>query len=327
MNQARALSLVAGFSALLGLVFSSGSARAEKAPAKRPIVDTHIHFYQVTAPGGIPWPAPKQKLIYRDVVPSEYKEVAKKHGITGAVIVEANPTVKENHRILDLVKGDKLYRGLVGNVEIGTPDFEANIDKLAKDKRFVGIRGFLWAPTLTLDEKQLADLKVLEARGLTLDIISRNTLNPKDKVDALAKAVPNLRIIIDHLAGAKGPKVDPAWAESIQKLAQNKNVYIKFSSFFDMYNPATTEDEPWKAPTELAAYKDHFDVLMKAFGPDRLIFGSNWPVVALGGDIGTEIAIAEEYLKAHGNEVRDKVMYKNAERFYKRQPPPKVAKK
>ena len=327
MKRTRTSAVAVGLFTLLG--FSALGANQARAEKKRPIIDTHIHFYQVTAPGGIPWPSAKQKLIYRDVVPAEYKEVAKKNGITGVVIVEANPTVKENFRVLDLVKGDPLYKGLVGNVEIGTPDFAANIEKLAKDKRFVGIRGFLWAPTLTLDEKQLADLKVLEAKGLTLDIISRGTLNPKDKVDALAKAVPDLRIIIDHLAGAKGAKVDPAWAESMHKLAQNKNVYIKFSSFFDMFNPAANEDEPWKAPTDLASYKPHFDVLMKEFGADRLIFGSNWPVVALGGDIATEIALAEEYLKAQGDDVRDKVMYKNAEKFYKRQPPKatKTAKK
>jgi L-fuconolactonase len=325
MKTTRASAIAVGLFTLLGLgLLTPDQARAEK---KRPIIDTHIHFYQVTAPGGIPWPSAKQKLIYRDVVPAEYKEVAKKNGITGAVIIEANPTVKENFRVLDLVKGDPLFRGLVGNVEIGSPDFAANLDKLTKDKRVVGIRGFLWAPTLTLDEKQLADVKVLEARGLTLDIISRNTLNPKDKVDALAKAAPNLRIIIDHLAGAKGAQVDPTWAEWMHKLAQNNNIYIKFSSFFDMFNPATTEDEPWKAPTDLASYKPHFDVLLKEFGADRLIFGSNWPVVALGGDIATEIAIAEEYLKAQGEDVRDKVMYKNAEKFYRRHPPKESAKK
>lgn len=312
------LTIAIGLFTVLGLSLLGSESRAEK---KRPIIDTHIHFYQVTAPGGIPWPSPKQKLIYRDVTPTEYMEVAKTNGISGVVIVEANPTVKENYRVLDITKGKSLFRGLVGNVEIGTPDFADNLDKLAKDKRVVGIRGFLWAPTLSLDEKQLADVKTLEARGMTLDIISRNTLNPKDKVDALAKAAPNLRIIIDHLAGAKGPKVDPTWAEAMHKLAQNKNIYIKFSSFFDMYNPAATEDEPWKAPTDVGSYKPHFDVLMKEFGADRLIFGSNWPVVALGGDIATEISIAEEYLKAYGNGVRDKVMYKNAEKFYKRVPP------
>ena len=188
----------------------------------------------------------------------------------------------------------------MGNLEVGKPDFVESLDKLAKDPKLVGIRAFLWAPTLTLDETQIAHVKELAKRGLTLDIISRGTLNPKDKVEKLAAAVPDLRIIIDHLAGAKGKTPAPAWVAAVKRLAAHKNIYIKFSSFFDMYNPAATEDNPWKAPTDLAAYKPHFDVLYKAFGPDRLIYGTNYPVVTLGGTVAQHNAIAEEYLAPLG---------------------------
>jgi L-fuconolactonase len=286
--------------------------------ASHPIMDTHIHFYQVTKPGGVPWPPPKAKNLYRDILPAEYKEVAKKNGIVATGIVEANPTIEEDLRILELVKGDDFFKFFVPSLEIGAPTFSANLEKLAKDSRVVGIRGFLWSPKLTLEAKQIVSAKELAAKGMTLDIISRGDLNPKDKVDALAAAVPNLRIIIDHLGGARGQTPDPKWVEAIQKLAKRPNIYIKFSSFFDMYNPAGSEDEPWQAPTNLAAYKPHFDVLMKAFGEDRLIWGSNWPVVGQGGDVSKEIAIAEEYLKELGPDVRDKVMYKNAQTFYQR---------
>ena len=60
--------------------------------------------------------------------------------------------------------------------------------------------------------------------------------------------MPDLRIIIDHLAGAKGKTPTPEWVADVKKLAAHKNIYIKFSSFFDMFNPAATEDNPWKAP-------------------------------------------------------------------------------
>jgi predicted TIM-barrel fold metal-dependent hydrolase len=284
----------------------------------RPIMDTHIHLYQVTKPGGAPWPPPKATNLYRDVLPAEYKELAKKHGIVATGIVEANPTVEENLHVLDLVKGDDFFKFLVASLEIGSPTFSANLDKLAKDPRVVGIRGFLWSPKLTLDAKQLASVKELEKKGMTLDIISRGDLNPKDKVDALASAAPKLHIIIDHLGGAKGETPDPKWIVSIQKLAKHPNVYVKFSSFFDMFNPNASEDEPWPSPTSLASYKPHFDVLMKAFGVGRLVWGSNWPVCEQGGDIGNQIAIAEEYLSSCGPEVRDNVMFKNAQSFYRR---------
>ncbi|HEY0713041.1 MAG TPA: amidohydrolase family protein [Polyangia bacterium] len=287
-------------------------------PVTDPIMDTHIHLYQVTKPGGVPWPPPAAKNLYRDILPAEYKEVAKRHGIVATGIVEANPTLEENLRVLELVKGDDFFKFFVPSLELGSPSFAANLETLAKDPRVVGVRGFLWSPKLTVDAKQVASAELLAKKGMTLDIISRGDLNPKDKVDALAAAVPNLRIIIDHLAGAKGEKPDPKWVAAVQKLAKRPNIYIKFSSFFDMFNPAGSEDNPWKSPSSLSAYKPHFDVLMKAFGEDRLIWGSNWPVVGQGGDIGQSIALAEEYLKAFGPEVRDKVMYRNAQSFYQR---------
>ncbi len=305
--------------ALVAAIPGQSLARRKAAAAKgRPIIDTHIHIYQVTRPGGVPWPPPANKTLYKDFGTADYKVMAAQHGIVGAVIIEASPIYDDNLKILGQIKDDKFYRGLAGNLEVGKPDFVESLAKLSEDPKLVGIRAFLWAPTLTLDEVQVAHLKELEKRGLTLDIISRGALNPKDKVEKLAEAVPNLRIIIDHLAGAKGKVPAPEWEAAIKRLAAHKNVYIKFSSFFDMYNPAATEDNPWTAPTDLAAYKPHFDVLYKAFGPDRLIYGTNYPVVTLGGTVAQHNAIAEEYLAPFGTAVRDKVMYRNAEKFYAR---------
>ena len=196
--------------------------------AAGPIVDTHIHIYQVTRPGGVPWPGPKAKMLYKDQVPAEYKALASKLGIIGTGIVEASPLHEDNLKILEQTKKDKFFKFLVAQEEIGSADFIKNIDELAKDPRVVGIRGFLWSPKLTLDEKQLAHVKELAKRGMTLDIISRGDLNPKAKVIELATKVPDLRIIIDHLGGAKGETPNPAWVEDMKKLAALRNIYIKF---------------------------------------------------------------------------------------------------
>jgi len=286
-----------------------------------PIVETHIHVYQVSRPGGVPWPPPANKILYRDVLPREYRELARKQGVIAAGIMEASPLFEDNLKVAAMIDGDPFFTFYVAQLEVGAPDFAARLDTLAKSKKCVGIRGFLWSPKLTLDARQLADLKELARRGMTLDLISRHGLNPKAQVAALAEAVPELRIIVDHLGGARGEKVDPAWEDGIRKLAAHPNVFMKFSSFFDVFNPKTSEAEPWTSPAALAAYKPHFDVLMDAFGPDRLIFGSNWPVVNLGGSFEKEVALAEEYLRPLGQAVRDKVMFRNAQKFYRRRPP------
>ncbi|RYF43668.1 MAG: hypothetical protein EOO25_02395 [Comamonadaceae bacterium] len=295
-------------------------ANAERnAPAgKRAIVETHIHFWQTSRPGGVPWPTAAEGPIFRDVLPPEYSAFAKSQGVVAAGVVEASGIVEDNQWILDLVKNDPFYSFFVGNLEIGAPTFTADLARFAADARFVGIRGYLTGPAegITLSPAQLTNLRDLADRGMTLDLISRGTKNPKSQVQALCTAVPNLRIIIDHLGGATGPTVDPTWEADIRRIAGAcPNLYMKFSSFYDMYAPG---DVVFASPTNLASYKPHFDVLMAAFGENRLIWGSNWPVIELHGTFATQIAIAEEYLAPMGTGVRDKVMYKNALAFYRR---------
>ncbi|HET7862878.1 MAG TPA: amidohydrolase family protein [Burkholderiaceae bacterium] len=286
---------------------------------RRPIVESHIHFWQVTRPGGVPWPTPAEGPIFRDVLPPEYGAIAAANGVVAAGILEASGIVEDNQWVLDLVKHDRFYSFYIGNLEIGAPTFASDLARFASDPRWVGIRGYLTGPAegITLSPAQLASLHDLARRGMTLDLISRGTKNPKDQVQALCAAVPDLRIIIDHLGGAKGPPpVDPTWELEIRRLADVcPNLFMKFSSFYDMYAPG---DVVYPSPTDLASYKAHFDVLMTAFGADRLIWGSNWPVVTLHGSFEAQIAIAEAYLAPFGSAVRDKVMYKNALVFYRR---------
>lgn len=293
-------------------------------PGKRPIVESHIHFWQVTRPGGVPWPTPAEGPIFRDILPRDYTAMARANGVVTAGIVEASGIVEDNQWILDLVRHDRFYSFFVGNLEIGASTFAHDLARFAHDPRFVGIRGYLTGPAegITLSPAQLANLRDLARRGMTLDIISRGDKNPKAQVQALCTAVPDLRIIIDHLGGAKGPPpVDLTWELEIRRLADVcPNLYMKFSSFYDMYAPG---DVVFPTPTDLASYKASFDVLMTAFGPNRLIWGSNWPVITLHGTFEAQIAIAEEYLAAFGTAVRDKVMFKNALAFYRRHAPGK----
>ncbi|RZJ22304.1 MAG: hypothetical protein EOO54_11645 [Haliea sp.] len=287
-------------------------------PGKRAIVETHIHFWQTSRPGGVPWPTAAEGPIFRDVLPPEYTAFAKSQGVVAAGVVEASGIVQDNQVILDMVKNDPFYSFYVGNLEIGAATFTADLARFAADPRFVGIRGYLTGPAegITLSAAQLTNLRDLAARGMTLDIISRGTKNPKSQVQALCTAVPDLRIIIDHLGGATGAGVDATWEADIRRIASAcPKLYMKFSSFYDMYAPG---DVVFASPTDLASYKPHFDVLMSAFGQDRLIWGSNWPVITLHGSFEAQIAIAEQYLAPMGNGVRDKVMYKNALAFYRR---------
>jgi L-fuconolactonase len=309
-----------GFAAVFGLIGIGAAARPVSATAlaREPIVDAHIHLYQVSRPGGVPWPKAQNKTLYRDMTPDEYKRQAEQHGIIAAGVIEASPLFADNAKLLDMIKGDDFFSFVVAQLEVGSADFSKNLETLAQDRRVVGVRAFDWNQKLTLDAKQIEHLKELAARGMTLDVISRGNVNPPQKIGEMADLVPELRIIVDHLAGAKGEVPKDAWMEDMRKLAMHRNVYIKLSSLFDMFNPGGNEDQPWQTPRTVGAYKEHLDWLMGVFGSERVIFGSNWPVVDLGGGLAAEIQLAETYFEPFGKKIRNKVMYQNAQQFYRR---------
>ncbi|MFC1761074.1 amidohydrolase family protein [Planctomycetota bacterium] len=293
--------------------------RADATP--KAIVDTHIHFYQVTRAGGVPWPPKDSKLLYRDVLPDDYKQVARPLGILASGVVEASPLQRDNLWILELIQDDSFFPFFVAKLEIGATDFIKNLHELTKNDRFVGIRGGLPGAKLDLDDRSIDHLKTLARLGLSLDLFSRGTRHPKAKISKLGETVPDLRIMIDHLGGAETDTVDPQWEQDMTLLAGNPNIYMKFSSFFDMVSSSVGKNTPPKSPNDLAYYKAHFDVLMREFGPDRLVWGSNWPVVTVGGTLALQVKLAEDYLAPLGSEVRNKVMYQNALKFYKRMTP------
>jgi predicted TIM-barrel fold metal-dependent hydrolase len=247
--------------------------------------------------------------------------VARPLGIVGVGVVEASNWHDDTRWMMDQIGGNDFFRFYVAQLPIGAPDFLDQLTEIAGHPQVVGIRGFLWSPTLTLEPIQIEHLRALAARGMTLDLISRGAHNPKDKVDALLAAVPELRVIIDHLAGARDVTPTSSWVADMKKLGRRPNLSLKVSSLFDMFNPGPDDSQPWTSPTELSAYKPHLDVALEAFGPQRLLFGSNWPVCEQGGTLARQIAICEEFLAPHGPQVRDQVMHDNARAFYARRVP------
>ena len=276
-----------------------------------PIVDTHIHLYDTTREGGVPWPPKSDTVLYRPILPPDFAKVSEENGITATVIVEASHLLEDNQWILDLVKDEPdRYIGLVGSLEVGTPDFAANLKALSSDPRFVGIRirdkprGDNY-----FNDDVWRDLKLLADSGRTLDVLMANF--SLKEVDRIAQQIPNLKILVNHAAGAKidGNPVDPEWARDLATAARNSNVHCKVSGLFQQ-----SRRQP--SPTDLAFYKPVLDELWKAFGEDRLIYGSNWPVTMRGGSYASYKAVVMEFLEPKGDAATRKVLAGNAYRFY-----------
>lgn len=283
------------------------------AEEKPPIIDTHTHFYDPTRPEGVPWPGKGDKVLYRPVLPAEFKKLAAPHGVTGTVVVEASPRVEDNQWLLDLAKGEPFLVGVVGRIAPGDPKFNRHVERFAKNPRFRGIRWNEMETRVALRAESLrAGLQALSDTGLTLD------LNGGPEVHHVAVEVaekfPKLRIVINHMGNPRmdGKPPTEAWLKAIKaSAAAGKNVWCKLSALVD-----GTGKSGRKAPTDAAFYKPTFDALWDAFGENRLVYGSNWPVSDLYATYATVFDLAAGFVKPKGAAAFAKVFGANAHAAY-----------
>lgn len=276
------------------------------------IIDTHTHFYDPTRPQGVPWPPRDDALLYRPVLPAEYRRLAEPLGITGTLVVEASPWEEDNAWVLDQAARERFLVGLVGHLKPGTPGFAAQLDRFARNPLFRGIRTGGWEGGLrTGDPAWIADLQRLADRNLTLDLL----VGPSQMPEAarLAAAVLRLRIVIDHCASVRmgPPPHDPAWVDGVVACHYRDNVFMKISGLVE-----GTGRSDGTAPRALDTYLPVLDTLWRVFGEDRLIFGSNWPVSARFASLETVVGIVDDYLRTKGHAARAKIFRRNASRVY-----------
>ncbi|MCB1224178.1 MAG: amidohydrolase family protein [Verrucomicrobiales bacterium] len=296
--------------AVAGLASEFASAEDNAAGAPR-VIDTHTHFYDPSRPQGVPWP-PQDSALYRTVLPPDWLAVASPHGVRETVVVEASQWVEDNQWILDLAEKEPCIVGFVGNLDPRDEAFEANVKRFAANRLFVGVR---WRSGLVdVDEdfpRVLAGARILAEHNLELDLNGRNA-STADAV-RLAREVPDLRIVIDHLGNPRdSTRPDPEWKEAMSRLAEQPNVNMKISALVE-----ATKTPPGQAPTELDVYRATLDHLWQAFGVDRWIYGSNWPVSDRGAPYTVVWDLAHRYISEKGEEAAAKFYSENARRVYR----------
>ena len=138
------------------------------------IIDTHTHFYDPSRPQGVPWPTPDNPLLYRTVLPEHCKALALPAGVTGTVVVEASSWLEDNQWILDLAAQDGFLVGLVGHIDPNRPEFAAELERFAANPLFRGIRCGGRAFADITQGLFLADMALLAAKNLALDVLLRH---------------------------------------------------------------------------------------------------------------------------------------------------------
>jgi L-fuconolactonase len=276
------------------------------------IIDTHTHFYDPTRPQGVPWPPKDNPTLYRTVLPSHYVALPKPAPVAGTVVVEASGWVEDNQWILDLAAREPFIRGFVGNLSVGTTEFAGLLKRFSANPVFRGVRvqGARLGSGLG-EARFLSDLKALAGRDLSLDVVGSPAMLPE--VARLAREIPDLRIIIDHVAGARidGAKPPEDWLRGMEAVARCANVGCKVSGLVEGSGKTGGQ-----APRALEHYRSVLDAIWECFGEARLIYGSNWPVCELYADLATVQRLASEYFEAKGAAVAAKVFAGNAQRFY-----------
>jgi L-fuconolactonase len=268
-------------------------------------IDAHHHVWRI-ARGDYGWLTPDLP-IHRDYGLADLMPLL--GDVTGTVLVQAAPTEAETRFMLETARASRgLVRGVVGWADLAAPDAPERIARLAEDRLLKGLRPMLQdvAETGWILRDELAPaLRAMAAHGLRLDLL----MQPRhlDLVPALAARHPDLPMVLDHAGKpdiAGGAFED--WARQVALIARETPVFCKMSGL------VTEAGAGWDVP-RLAPYTDH---LLHCFGPARLLWGSDWPVVDLAGGYRRWRDASETLLAHLPGPDRDAVLGGTASRFY-----------
>jgi L-fuconolactonase len=291
----------------LGLPTSSLSADADDGA-----IDAHTHFYDPTRPQGVPWPSKNDALLYRRILPDEFKKLTRDQGVTGTIVIEASTWLEDNQWLLDLAAREPFIMGVVGRLDSADDDFAKHLARFADNKRFRGIRiNHDELKTALTRRAQLDRLRLLVDADRELDVNGGPDM-PAD-VARLARAVPALRIVINHEANLKidGQDVSEAWLSGMRAAADGERVFCKVSALTE-----GTRKTNGDAPADVAFYRPVLDALWETFGDDRLIYGSNWPVSARAAPYATIYQIVHTYFAEKGQAALQSFFRRNAMTAY-----------
>jgi L-fuconolactonase len=270
-------------------------------------IDAHLHFWRIAGREGS-WPPPVLAALHRDCLPGELAPLLRRHGIARAVLVQSLPTEDDTRFMLDLARRHAFIGGVVGWVDMKRADASQRIAALARDPRLKGLRPML----ADLDEVcWIADAALAPAvqsmlvHGLRLDAL----VGPRHLGALLrfAERFPDLPIVIDHGAkpGIARGEMEP-WRTDLARLAALPSVHCKLSGL-------VTEAG---AGADLARLRPYADCILELFGPARVMWGSDWPVLNLDSDYAGWIATSEALLAGCNEAGRQAIFGLNAQSFY-----------
>ena len=276
---------------------------------RAPVIDSHIHFWELARFDY--WTIrPDMTVLRRDHLPRDLYPQLQHAGVDGIVVVQAAHDVEETRFILDLAESHDFIAGIVGWVDARLPTAVDDVAAMAANSRLKGLRPVLDdnASIAWMIEDSVAPLfDAMADHGLSLDILIQD---PDDLPVALAliERQRQLSIIIDHFAKPRVAAGEfKAWAGNMRRAAATPNVTCKFSGLLNQAGPQWTIDD-------LRPYAEH---VLNVFGPDRLLWGSDWPPLRLAAEYDRWWDVSNELLRDLSAADRSRVFGGTAQRVYR----------
>lgn len=272
-----------------------------------PRIDAHLHFWQ-PARGDYGWLTPALGPLYRDFGPADYAAFRAAAGIERAVLVQAAPTLAETRWLLEQAAATGWVAAVVGWADLAAPDAPEVLARLAENPLLRGVRPMIQDiadPDWMLRPELGPAFAALERLGLRFDALVRPQHLPR--LRRLLDRLGPLAICLDH--GAKPAIAEGGfrpWADDIAALARDPRLVCKLSGL-------VTEAGAEPSPERLRPYVEH---LLLCFGPQRLLWGSDWPVVTLGGGVEAWWRTTGSLLAGLSEDERAAVLGGTAARFY-----------
>jgi len=280
------------------------------------VIDAHHHLWKLSR-ADYSWIGegrnPAVASIEHDYLVDDYQSLAAANGIIGSIAVQAAPTVDETRWLLEQANiSDGLIRGVVGWIDMAQPDAPAMLHDLARHPLLRGIRPMLqdiadvdWV----LQPRLVPVLRAVMELDLSFDLLVR-PVHLKSALELLTRH-PDLRSVVDH---AGKPDIANSmwqpWADDIRRIARETSACCKLSGL------ATEARAGWK-PDDLRRYADH---VLECFGAERILWGSDWPVMLLNADYSNWLAAAKRFMESQSAAERSAIFHDNAIRFYRLPP-------
>jgi L-fuconolactonase len=285
-----------------------------------PRIDAHQHFWQ-PARGDYGWLAvddPVLVPLQRDFLPADLAPILRAHDVTGTVLVQAAPSVAETEFMLALAARHDFVEGVVGWIDLASDAAPEQIAQLAAQPAFKGVRPMLqdlpdvdWVAHAPRPEA----VRALLAHGLRLDALVKPPNLPA--LRSFVAAWPQLPVVIDHaakppLSSAWEEPAMQAWRRDMAALAAHPQVACKLSGLLTEMAPA----DRTSCARILERLRPVADALLAWFGPRRLMWGSDWPVLTLAAGYDEWLAVADALLAPLSIDERVQVQHGTARRFY-----------